>query len=209
MSKTITLDHPLADCLLTILRRTETGPAPFRKSVGQLAQLLAYEATKDILTVDVPIETPVQATTGQELSQTIGVVPILRAGIAMVDPVLELIPNSEVWHLGFYRDEETAMPVHYYSKLPEAAPVDVALIVDPMLATGGSAIMAMEAIKKWGVKKIKMLSILAAPEGIENVHKHFPEIDIYTCVVDDRLNENKYIVPGLGDAGDRIFNTLR
>ena len=209
MPKTTTLDHPLVDCLLTILRRTETGPAAFRKSVGQLAQLLAYEATKDLVPADVPIETPVQATTGQEISQTIGVVPILRAGIAMVEPVLELIPNSEVWHLGFYRDEKTALPVHYYSKLPETAPVDVALIVDPMLATGGSAIMAMEEIKKWGAKQIKMLSIVAAPEGIANVHDNFPDVEIYACVVDDHLNENKYIVPGLGDAGDRIFNTLR
>jgi uracil phosphoribosyltransferase len=209
MSTTTTLDHPLVDCLLTILRRKETRPAAFRKSVGQLAQLLAYEATKDLLTVDVPIETPVQPTTGQELTQTIGVVPIIRAGIAMVDPVLELIPNSEVWHLGFYRDEETALPVHYYSKLPESAPVDVALIVDPMLATGGSAVMAMEEIKNWGVKQIKMLSIVAAPEGIANVHNNFPDVDIFSCVVDDHLNENKYIVPGLGDAGDRIFNTLR
>ena len=126
----------------------------------------------------------------------------------MVDPVLDLIPSSEVWHLGFYRDEETAQPVHYYSKLP-AQPVDIAMILDPMLATGGSAVMAMDEIKSWGAKKIMMLSIIAAPEGIQHVQTKFPEAEIYTCVVDEKLNENKFIVPGLGDAGDRIFNTER
>ncbi len=126
----------------------------------------------------------------------------------MVDPVLNLIPSSEVWHLGFYRDEETAQPVHYYSKLPEK-PVDIAMILDPMLATGGSAVMAMEEVKAWGAKKIMMLSIIAAPEGIDHVQSKFPESEIFTCVIDQQLNENKFIVPGLGDAGDRIFNTQR
>ena len=126
----------------------------------------------------------------------------------MVDPVLNLIPSSEVWHLGFYRDEETAQPVHYYSKLPEK-PVDIAMILDPMLATGGSAVMAMEEVKAWGAKEIMMLSIIAAPEGIDHVQSKFPESEIFTCVIDQQLNENKFIVPGLGDAGDRIFNTQR
>ena len=126
----------------------------------------------------------------------------------MVDPVLNLIPSSEVWHLGFYRDEETAQPVRYYSKLPEK-PVDIAMILDPMLATGGSAVMAMEEVKAWGAKKIMMLSIIAAPEGIDHVQSKFPESEIFTCVIDQQLNENKFIVPGLGDAGDRIFNTQR
>lgn len=209
MSQVITLNHPLVDCHLTQLRQKETSPASFRQSVRQLSQLLAFRATENLETDGFPIETPIQTSTGKKLNTSIGVIPILRAGISMVDPVLDLIPTSEVWHLGFYRDEETAKPVHYYSKLPETAAVDIAMIVDPMLATGGSAVMAMEEIRAWGAKKIKMLSIIAAPEGIAFVQQHFPDVEIYTCVIDERLNENKFIVPGLGDAGDRIFNTLR
>lgn len=169
--------------------------------------LLAYSATAELNTTECPIETPVQKMVGRQLLHRIGLVPILRAGISMVEPMLDLIPGSEVWHLGFYRDEETAMPVHYYSKLPADSPVDVAFILDPMLATGGSAAMACQTMLDWGVQKIKMLSIIAAPEGIERMQREFPTIDIHTCVIDERLNENKFIVPGLGDAGDRIFNT--
>jgi uracil phosphoribosyltransferase len=169
--------------------------------------LLAYAATSELKTTDLPIETPLQKMIGQKLLHRIGLVPILRAGISMVEPMLDLIPGSEVWHLGFYRDEETAQPVHYYSKLPPSSPVDVAFILDPMLATGGSAAMACQTMKDWGVGVIKMLSIIAAPEGIERLVAEFPDIEIHTCVVDERLNENKFIVPGLGDAGDRIFNT--
>jgi uracil phosphoribosyltransferase len=169
--------------------------------------LLAYAATSELKTTDLPIETPLQKMIGQKLLHRIGLVPILRAGISMVEPMLDLIPGSEVWHLGFYRDEETAQPVHYYSKLPPSSPVDVAFILDPMLATGGSAAMACQTMKDWGVGVIKMLSIIAAPEGIERLVAEFPDTEIHTCVVDERLNENKFIVPGLGDAGDRIFNT--
>ena len=208
MSKINTLDHPLVNCHLSNLRKRETSSAGFRQSIRQLSQLLALHATQNLATEDIPIETPIQPTTGKQLSQSIGLIPILRAGISMVDPVLDLIPSSEVWHLGFYRDEETALPVHYYSKLP-AQPVDIAMILDPMLATGGSAVMAMDEIKAWGAKKIMMLSIIAAPEGIQHVQTKFPEAEIFTCVVDEKLNENKFIVPGLGDAGDRIFNTQR
>lgn len=207
MSNTKVIQHPLIQCHLTVLRDKLTRPQVFRQSVNRLSTLLAYSATEDLETTELPIETPLQKMTGQRLLHRIGLVPILRAGIGMVDSMLELIPGSEVWHLGFYRDEETAKPVHYYSKLPEQSPVDVAFVLDPMLATGGSAAMAVEALKDWGVGKIKMLSIISAPEGVEHLQTRFPDIEIHTCVIDDRLNENKFIVPGLGDAGDRIFNT--
>ena len=207
MSDTNILEHPLVDCHLTTLRDKTTKPAEFRQSVRRLAMLLAYSATAELDTTELPIETPIQKMIGRRLLHRIGLVPILRAGISMVEPMLDLIPGSEVWHLGFYRDEETAKPVHYYSKLPESSPVDVAFILDPMLATGGSALMACDTMKNWGVKRIKMLSIIAAPEGIEKMREQFPDIDIHTCVIDERLNDQKFIVPGLGDAGDRIFNT--
>ena len=170
--------------------------------------LLAHSATAELGTTDVAIETPIQAMTGKALVDRIGLVPILRAGIGMVEPMLDLIPTSEVWHLGLYRDEETAKPVSYYSKLPESSPVDVAFVLDPMLATGGSAALACETLINWGVANIKMLSIISAPEGIERMNREFPQIELHTCVVDECLNEQSFIVPGLGDAGDRIFNTI-
>ena len=207
MSETKILNHPLVDCHLTTLRDKSTKPAEFRQSVRRLSMLLAYAATADLRTTERPVQTPIQKMIGRQLLHRIGLVPILRAGISMVEPMLDLIPGSEVWHLGFYRDEETAQPVHYYSKLPESSPVDVAFILDPMLATGGSAAMACETMQNWGVERIMMLSIIAAPEGIKRMREEFPQIEIHTCVVDERLNENKFIVPGLGDAGDRIFNT--
>lgn len=207
MSDIRILDHPLVDCHLTTLRKKSTNPVEFRRSVGRLSTLLAYAATDDLRTAEIPIETPIQKMIGQQLLHRIGLIPIMRAGIAMVEPMLDLIPHSEVWHLGFYRDEKTAEPVHYYSKLPESLPVDVAFILDPMLATGGSAAMACQQMVDWGVDKIKMLSIISAPEGVDRLQSQFPEVEIHTCVVDDRLNEEKFIVPGLGDAGDRIFNT--
>jgi uracil phosphoribosyltransferase len=143
------------------------------------------------------------------LAQRVGLVPILRAGLGMVDPILELIPTAEVWHLGLYRDEATARPVEYYSKLPATEPVDVALVIDPMLATGGSATAALAALKRWGVAHTRLLSIIAAREGIQAVQEQFPKTKIYACAIDPELNGRKFIVPGLGDAGDRIFNTLR
>ena len=142
------------------------------------------------------------------LSERIGLIPILRAGLGMVDPILALIPIAEVWHLGLYRDETTARPVKYYSKLPPGRPVDVALIVDPMLATGGSAISAMETLTEWGVKTIKLLSLIAAPEGLEEVSEAFPSSQVFVCAIDEKLNDQKFIIPGLGDAGDRMFNTI-
>lgn len=207
MSETKIIDHPLVASHLTVLRDKNTPPFLFRRSIDCLATLLAYDATSDLDTELVTVETPLQEATGKQLKQRIGLIPILRAGIGMVDPMLNLIPNSEVWHLGLYRDETTAKPVHYYSKLDNLSPVDVAFVLDPMLATGGSAEMACQSLIKWGVKRIKMLCIIASPEGIDRLSKGFPEIVVHTCVIDDGLNDQKYIVPGLGDAGDRIFNT--
>lgn len=208
MSTLVEVDHPLIKHHLSRLRDKHTPPAEFRQVVQRLAVLLAYEATSDLALRPVEIETPLVRTTGQALSQRVGLVPILRAGLGMVDPILNLIPTAEVWHLGLYRDEETARPVEYYSKL-HSEPVDVALVVDPMLATGGSALAALAALEKWGVRQVKILSIIASQFGVEAVHKEFPAAAIYVCAIDPELNSRKFIVPGLGDAGDRIFNTLR
>ena len=208
MSKTRVLDHPLVDCHLTNLRKKQTHPAEFRASIAELSKILAYFASSDLPTTATTIETPIQDMLGSVVSGRVGLIPIMRAGISMVQPVLGLIPQAEVWHLGLYRDEQTALPVHYYSKLPPSAPVEVALILDPMLATGGSATLACQQMQDWGVSKIKLLSIIAAPEGIQKVNAEFPDVEIHACVVDQQLNEDNFIVPGLGDAGDRIFNTL-
>lgn len=208
MSKLSIVDHPLVAHHLTRLRATETGPDEFRHLVRRLATLLAYEATKDLGVAPVEVVTPLTTTQGSRLQERVGLVPILRAGLGMVDPMLDLLPDSEVWHLGLYRDEETARPVEYYSRLPIGEPVDVALVIDPMLATGGSASSALEALQRWGVPKTKLLSIIAAPEGVAAVAASFPETQVYVCAVDERLDENKFIVPGLGDAGDRIFHTF-
>lgn len=208
MSGVVEVRHPLIRHHLVRLREKATSPTEFRLLTGRLAVLLAYEATKDLSTVPTTVETPVAQACGERLSQRIGLVPILRAGLGMVDPVLNLIPDAEVWHLGLYRDEATATPIEYYSKIPPERPVDVALILDPMLATGGSAGLAIEHLLSRNVANIKLLSIIAAREGIERVSQDFPGTPIYVCTVDPELNANKFIVPGLGDAGDRIFNTL-
>ena len=202
------LAHPLVEYHLTNLRDVNTQPSSFRQSVRILTQLVGAEATQSLETVEHPIRTPICAVDGARLKERIGLVPILRAGIGMVDPMLDLIPTAEVWHLGLYRDEETATPVRYYSKLPDDHAVDVSLILDPMLATGGSASMACQALIEWGVSQIRLVSIIAAPEGIERLQKEYPQVEIYTCAVDQCLNEHYYIVPGLGDAGDRMFNTI-
>ncbi|MFT5524319.1 MAG: uracil phosphoribosyltransferase [Pirellulaceae bacterium] len=210
MSKANTVEviHPLIQHHLSCLRDVSTGPVEFRHSVHRLASLLAYEATKNLEVRSTWVRTPMATLEGKCLAQRIGLIPILRAGLGMVDPILELIPVAEVWHLGLYRDEKTARPVKYYSKLPPGRPVDTALIVDPMLATGGSAISAMETLKEWGVKSIKLLSIIAAPEGIEEISNAFPSAQVFVCAIDEKLNDQKFIVPGLGDAGDRMFNTI-
>jgi len=209
MSQLVEVSHPLIKHHLSRLRDKDTPPAEFRQLVQRLAVLLAYEATSDLALSSIEIETPLTRMKGQALSQRVGLVPILRAGLGMVDPILNLIPTAEVWHLGLYRDEETARPVEYYSKLPHSEPVDVALVVDPMLATGGSATAALAALQRWGVKKVKILSIIASQFGVEAVYQQFPDADIYVCAIDPELNSRKFIVPGLGDAGDRIFSTLR
>ena len=207
MSNIHEVHHPLIQHHLTILRDQTTSPLEFRQRVGRLSVLLAYEATKDLGVQDVQVQTPITTTTGQQLEGRIGLVPILRAGLGMVDPILNLLPGAEVWHLGLYRDEKTAQPVRYYDKLPPARPVDVGLVVDPMLATGGSATAALETLTKWGVKRLKLLSIIAAPEGISVIEESFPDAQVYVCSIDEKLNDQKFIVPGLGDAGDRSFNT--
>lgn len=202
------IDHPLCDHLLGQLRRTETPPSQFRLVAHQLTQFLAIEATRSLPTRQIEITTPVAATKASELAESIGIFPILRAGLAMADPLLDLIPTASIFHLGMYRDEATATPVEYYSKLHESQPVDIALIVDPMLATGGSALLAIDAVKRWGVKQISMLSLIASRDGIEAVVAAHPDVNLHTCAIDPILNDAKYIVPGLGDAGDRVFNTL-
>ncbi len=201
------VDHPLVRHHLTHLRARETTPIQFRAHVRRLASLLAYEATQDLAEEPFEVTTPLTCMTGSVVASTLGLVPILRAGLGMVEPVLDLLPDAQVWHLGLYRDEETARPVRYYSKLPPGQPVDVALIVDPMLATGGSAIAALSTLKEWGVLRIKLLSIIAAQDGIDAVNEAHPATDIHVCAIDAELNANKFIVPGLGDAGDRTFNT--
>ncbi len=208
MSGVFEVQHPLIACHLTRLRDKTTPPPEFRQIVNRLASLLAYEATKDLRTESVTVQTPLTTTQGKKLQQRIGLIPILRAGLAMVDPVLEFIPSAEVWHLGLYRDEETAKPIKYYSKLPPEHPVDVALVLDPMLATGGSAVDALTTLRDWGVPQVKLLSLIAAEEGVKFVESSFPDSQIYVCNIDPDLNDRKFIVPGLGDAGDRIFNTV-
>jgi uracil phosphoribosyltransferase len=208
MSGVFEVQHPLIACHLTRLRDKDTPSPEFRQLVNRLATLLAYEATKDLKVEAVQVETPLVTTEGRQLSQRIGLIPILRAGLGMIDPVLELIPSAEVWHLGLYRDEETAKPIRYYSKLPPGRPVDVALILDPMLATGGSAVDALTTLRDWGVRQVKILSVIASEEGVKRVECEFPDAQIYVCQIDPDLNDRKFIVPGLGDAGDRIFNTI-
>lgn len=202
----VTLTHPLVKHHLAALRDETTPPRAFRNLIDRLSTLLAYEATKDLALADGTVRTPMGEAPARRLSQRIGIVPILRAGLGMIDPVLNLIPDAEVWHLGFYRDEQTLKPVEYYKKLPPGSPVDVALILDPMLATGGSAVAAIEAVANWGVTEVKLLAMIAAPEGVDAVTSQFPETRIYVCEIDAGLNEHGFIVPGLGDAGDRMFN---
>lgn len=203
------IEHPLIEVHLTRLRDQNTSARGFRAIVQRLSTLVAYEATKDLEVSPTSVTTPLGTAPGKVLTCRIGLIPILRAGLGMVDPILNLIPDAEVWHLGFYRDENTLQPVEYYDKLHEAEPVDIGIVVDPMLATGGSAAAAVASIKKWGVPRVKMIAMLAAPEGIAALHAAFPDVQIYTCAIDERLNDKGYILPGLGDAGDRIFNTVR
>jgi len=207
MSNVFVSQHPLVRHKLSILRDINTEPKKFRQLVKEITALLAYEATEDLATTPVDIQTPMAVAHCSEVQEKIGLVPILRAGLGMVEGIWELMPSSEVWHIGLYRDEQTLKPVEYYNKLPIEPTVSVCLILDPMLATGGSAVATAAVLKRWGVRKIKFLGIIGAPEGITHMREHHPDIPIHLAQVDDRLNEKGYIMPGLGDAGDRQFGT--
>jgi uracil phosphoribosyltransferase len=199
--------HPLVAHKLAILRRVDTKSRQFRELVREIATLLTYEATADLATKSISVQTPLANAPGVELQENIGLVPILRAGLGMVEGVWGLMPNAEVWHIGLYRDEKTLKPVEYYNKLPVEPTVSVCLVLDPMLATGGSAVATIDILKRWGVSKIKFVGILAAPQGIQRLQEHHPEVPIHIAVIDERLNEQGFILPGLGDAGDRQFGT--
>ena len=199
--------HPLVKHKLTRLRDKDTDPKKFRELVRELGALLTYEATMDLRTKTVHVETPLTTTIGEDLAENIGLIPILRSGLGMVEGVWELMPSAEVWHIGLYRDERTLKPVAYYNRLPVAPTVTVCLILDPMLATGGSAVATVDILKNWGVSKIKFVGLIAAPDGIKRLHEAHPDVPIHLAAIDDHLNENAYIVPGLGDAGDRQFGT--
>ena len=207
MGKIVELKHPLAHHHLAALRDASTPPHIFRDQVRRLSLLLAIEATSQLPLKPVSVKTPLATSECSVLAGRIGIVPILRAGLGMSDAILDLIPQAEVWHLGFYRNESTHQPVEYYQKFSDSPP-EVALVVDPMLATGGSAIEGINKVKQWGAQSISFLCIIASPEGLKKVSDAHPDINILVCAIDDHLDKNAYIVPGLGDAGDRIFNTL-
>jgi len=199
--------HPAVLHKLAVLRDEHTEPKKFREVVRELSWLLGYEALADVGVKPREIRTPMEPMTASELGERIGLVPILRAGLGMVDAMLELMPTAQVWHLGLFRDERTLMPVEYYNKLPDSASVDLCLILDPMLATGGSATAAIEVLKKWGAVRIKLVNLIAAPEGVAAVAAAHPDVEIFAAALDRGLNEKGYIQPGLGDAGDRQFGT--
>ncbi len=199
--------HPLAQHKLTILRNQATEPKKFREVVRELAAMLIVEATADLPTIDVPITTPIGETVGKKLADNIGLIPILRAGLGMVEGALEMLPQAEVWHIGLYRDERTLRPVEYYNKLPVHPTVQVCLVLDPMLATGGSAAATVDILKRWGAQRIKFVGLIGAPEGVRRLSEAHPDVQIFLVALDERLNDKGYIVPGLGDAGDRQFGT--
>lgn len=208
MSKLFVMDHPLIQHKITMLRSESTTTKDFRELASEVALLMGYEATKDLALDNVTVKTPLVETTGKTISKQVALVPILRAGLGMVDALMSLIPAAKIGHVGLYRDPKTHEPVEYYCKLPTDIEQRQVLVLDPMLATGGSAIAAIDFIKKRGAKKIKLMNIIAAPEGVEAVQKAHPDVDVYVGALDERLNENCYIVPGLGDAGDRLYGTL-
>jgi uracil phosphoribosyltransferase len=201
--------HPAVLHKLAILRDERTEPKKFREVVRELSWLLGYEALADARVRSLTIRTPLEEITANELDDRIGLVPILRAGLGMVDAMLELMPTAQVWHLGLFRDERTLRPVEYYNRLPDSATVDLCLILDPMLATGGSATAAIEVLKRWGAVRIKLVNLIAAPEGVKAVTDAHPDVHIYCAALDRQLNDKGYILPGLGDAGDRQFGTGR
>ncbi len=200
-------EHPLVQHKLTLLRDKDTDSKKFREVMKEIAILLTCEATADLKTELVEIETPIAIAKGQRLKENIGLIPILRAGLGFVEGVWEMMPSAEVWHIGLFRDEKTLRPVEYYNRLPVSPTVDVCLVLDPMLATGGSAVATVDILKRWGAHRIKFVGVIAAPEGLDRFTKTHPDVPVYVGAIDDHLNENAYIVPGLGDAGDRQFGT--
>lgn len=208
MSKFTVVEHPLIKHKITLMRKTDTSTKDFRELADEISMLMAYEVTRDLPVHEIRIDTPITETIGYEISgRALGVVPILRAGLGMVNGITRLVPNAKVGHIGLYRDPETHKPVEYYCKLPQDATERRIIVVDPMLATGGSAIAAVQFIKDRGCKDIKLMCLIAAPEGVKAMQEAHPDVDIYVASLDERLNENAYIIPGLGDAGDRLFGT--
>jgi len=208
MAKTVIMEHPLIQHKIGYIRRKDTGTKDFRQTISEIAMLICYEATRELKLSEVEIETPICKTTIRELKgKKLAVVPILRAGLGMVDGILELIPAAKVGHIGLYRDPATLRPVEYYCKLPADCAEREVFVTDPMLATGGSCAAAIRMLKEKGCKNIHLMCIIAAPEGIERMHREHPDVDLYVGALDEKLNEHGYIVPGLGDAGDRIFGT--
>lgn len=199
--------HPLVKHKLTVLRDKTTDHRTFRQLVRELTLLLGYEVTQDLTLSPRTVQTPMGQTTGSEVNETIGLIPIMRAGIGMTEGIMQLLPSVQVWHIGLYRDEETLRPVEYYNKLPAEPTVQICLVLDPMLATGGSAIATVDILKRWGVRHIRYVGLLGAPEGVERLTQAHPDVPIYLAELDERLNEIGFIVPGLGDAGDRMFGT--
>lgn len=208
MGKVVVMDHPLIQHKIGYIRRTDTGTKDFRQTISEIAMLICYEATRDLPLTDVEIETPICKTTAKELKgKKMAVVPILRAGLGMVDGMLNLIPAAKVGHIGLYRDPVTVKPIEYYCKLPADCHEREVFVVDPMLATGGSSVAAIQMLKDKGCKNIHFMCIIAAPEGVKAMQEAHPDVDIYIGALDEKLNDHSYIVPGLGDAGDRIFGT--
>ncbi len=208
MSKVTVMEHPLIQHKIGLIRRKETGSKDFRQLISEIAMLMCYEATRDLKLQEVEIETPICKTTVKELQgKKLAVVPILRAGLGMVEGMLEMIPAAKVGHIGLYRDPETLEPVEYYCKLPADSSEREVFVVDPMLATGGSSVAAIRMLKEKGVRNIHFMCIIAAPEGVKRMQEEHPDVDLYIGALDDHLNDHGYIVPGLGDAGDRIFGT--
>jgi uracil phosphoribosyltransferase len=207
MAEVFVSQHPLVRHKQTMLRRTTTDARTFRALVRELAQLLIFEASADLKLAPTTVQTPLADYAGEMVAERVGLLPILRAGLGMVEAVLDMVPNAQVWHLGLYRDHETLRPVTYYNKLPPEPTIDRAIVLDPMLASGGSAVAAVEILKNWGMKRIQFLGLIAAPEGVTTLQKAHPDVPIYLAAIDTHLNESCYIVPGLGDAGDRQFVT--
>ena len=199
--------HPLVKHKLTLMRDKETTPKNFRQLIREISMLLCYEATADLNTTPLVVESPMGRAEGVEMLDKVGLIPVLRAGLGMVEGIWEMMPGAEVWHIGLYRDERTLKPVSYYNKLPTNPTVQVCFVLDPMLATGGSAVATVDLLKKWGARRIKFVGILAAPEGIARLSEAHPDVPIHIAHIDSHLNEIGYIVPGLGDAGDRQFGT--